>query len=60
MKFCCRYARSFADVSQDNRDGVYDDEGASRTIRMGFTDRIVVSHALQEVTETLCHGRKHI
>ena len=36
----------------DNRDRVTDDKDASRTIRMGFTDGIVVSHNTREFTET--------
>ena len=31
--------------------GFTDDKDASRTIRTGFTDRFVVSHALGEITE---------
>ena len=33
--------------------GFTDDKDASRTIRMGFTDRFVVSHALRGVMERL-------
>ena len=31
--------------------GFTDEKDVSRTIRMGFTDRFVVSHATREVTE---------
>ena len=40
--------------------GFTDDKDASKTIRTGFTDRFVVFHALQELTERLCHRREHI
>ena len=43
MKFICGYARIFT--------GFTDDKDASRTIKMGFTDRFVVSHDTQEVSE---------
>ena len=43
--------------------GLTDDKDASRTIRTGFTDRIVVSHDTREITErrflmdkSLCKG----
>ena len=51
MKFVCRYAQMSTDVSPDNRDGFTDNKDASRTIRMGFTDRFVVSYDTQEIAE---------
>ena len=40
------------DLSPDIRDRVFmEDKNASRTIRIGFTDRFVVSHTTLEVTE---------
>ena len=52
MKFVCGYAWIFRDLSIGTiGTGFTDNKDTSRTIRTGFTDRIVVSHDTWELTE---------
>ena len=52
MKLVCGYARKVTGTCPRTiGTGLMDDKDASRTIRMGFTDRFVVSHDNREITK---------